>query len=158
MTRTFICLALLLVTAGCWQSSPPVAVPPTPAAKQPLLPKPVQPEKKPVPPAPTYETPEQQAVAALKDVSTADLVQKLADDDQRAAATRALAQRGDAAVPQLLEALENSDPKVRAAAVFALGEIKATAAVAPLTTLAEKDDSEVVRDAARFALDAIGGK
>ncbi|QDU29161.1 HEAT repeat protein [Anatilimnocola aggregata] len=111
------------------------------------------PEKAP-PPTTTDVTP------PLPVLSVAELVAKLAIPDERQAAAVALCKQGPEAVPALLKALDHQDWQVRAAAVFALGQLGKESAAARdrLEVLAEKDENANVRDAATFALDAIAGK
>ena len=70
-------------------------------------------------------------------------------------ATYALAARGDAAVPVLLELVDHDDSWVRINAAFALGEIGATSAVPRLAALLANPHQQVVRQALD-ALAAIG--
>jgi HEAT repeat protein len=111
----------------------------------------------PLPPPQTYTRPDDAAVSALAETPLEELMALLADAKQRDAASRAAVQRGQAAVLPLVAALQNDDPQVRAAAAFTLGQIGADArpAVEALQAQAEKDDNEIARDAAVFALDAI---
>ena len=89
-----------------------------------------------------------------------ELLVQLRDAKTREYAANSLAAHGTAAVPTLLKTLDDQDWQVRAAAVFALGQIGKSAAEAKthLQTLAEKDENPRVRDAAAFAVDAIEGK
>lgn len=119
------------------------------------------PEKKAdLPPAQTFTPPEDKELAALKEVPVEELVTRLGDEKQRELATRALVERGEAAAEPLTKGLEASDPQARAAAAFALGQLgkEAASATAALKKIAESDDSEIARDAATFALDALEGK
>lgn len=103
---------------------------------------------------------EDKALAALKDVPIDELVTKLGDEKERSLATRALATRGKDAVAPLVKALDSEDAQVRAAAAFTLGQLGDDAAEAKdrLKTMSESDESEIAKDAAAFALDALEGK
>ena len=71
-------------------------------------------------------------------------------------AAKAVARIGTIAVEPLIEALKDSNWKVREAAAWALGEIKNTRAVEPLIQ-ALKDSDKGVREAAAWALRTITG-
>jgi len=109
------------------------------------------------PPAIT-EPPATNSVKAppTRPINVHDLVAQLGTDDRQAAAV-SLASAGKSAVPALLKALDHADWQVRAAAVFALGQIGADAGEAKpkLQSIAERDENASVRDAAAFALDAL---
>jgi len=154
MPRTFLCF-LLVGLAGCPATPAPVAKKPPVAVGggNPVVAK----NGDSTPPR-TFTPAEDKAVAALKDSSVEELIKLLGQADQRDVASRALAARGDESAAALVEALKSSDAQVRSAAAFTLGKIRSASAVAPLTAVAEKDDVELVRDAARFALDAIAEK
>ena len=119
-----------------------------------------KPDDKPADPPQTFVPPEDKELAALKDVATDELVSRMGDEKQRELATRALIQRGAEAAGPLTKALESKDPQARAAAAFALGQLgkDGAAAADALKKMAESDDSEIARDAAAFALDAMEGK
>lgn len=169
MARPAWWMVAILLFVGCAPSSSgppakPTAVMPTNGPEgtvAPVTDPPPEPEpKKKLPPPQTFAPPEDKAVTALKDVPPDELTARLGDEKQREAATRALVQRGADAVAPLTKALETSDPQARAAAAFALGQLgKDGAEVIPvLKKVSESDESELVRDAATFALDAIEGK
>lgn len=126
-------------------NSPPVTNPP--ATISPVDPD--RPTNAPIPPTPPKPA-----------VNVNEQIEKLTKDADRQAAAVALASVGKSAVPALLKALDHADWQVRAAAVFALGQIGSEASEAKnrLQTIAEKDENGSVRDAAAFALDAMESK
>ena len=146
----FLLAGMLLVGCKSEQSPPqPPANTPTPAPIDPVAPptpKPVDPPPAntptPVPPQPAVNIDEQ--------------IKKLSTPDRQAAAVT-LAGEGKSAVPALMIVLGHNDWQVRAAAVFALGQIGPDAAAAKprLKTMAAQDEHASVRDAAAFALDAM---
>ncbi|WP_254510646.1 HEAT repeat domain-containing protein [Anatilimnocola floriformis] len=177
--KTFSLCALLLTAllAGCTTeqaSTPPITETPKPASVDPETPlqrspieRPDQIEKVPVEPAPADPTPVDPPAKVPENnpptptppkpvVNVDDLVKQLATTERQAAAV-SLATAGKLAVPALVKALDDKDWQVRAAAVFALGQIGKDAmdAKTRLQTIAEKDENASVRDAAAFALDAI---
>ncbi|MHB0939456.1 MAG: HEAT repeat domain-containing protein [Armatimonadota bacterium] len=77
-----------------------------------------------------------------------------ADNGMRAKAIEALATFGPAAVPPLLEALQDKNPSIRRAAARALGNIGDSSAVEALLQLAKERDRQV-RESAISALAAI---
>ena len=80
------------------------------------------------------------------------------DPDVRAAAAVALGHIGNpAAIAPLIEQLDYADRFVRAGALTALGELKATSAVNQIVHLMRNDPISNVRAAAEQALCAIGG-
>ena len=92
-----------------------------------------------------------------RQMSVGQLVAALGDPaDPHAAACDELAARGAEAVEPLIEVLGGDDADARRRAVFALGQIgpPAKAALPALQALAEGDD-EILRDAAKFAIDAV---
>jgi HEAT repeat protein len=70
----------------------------------------------------------------------------------------ALKEFGEPAVKLLLSGLKAKNPKRRAAAAAALGEMQETKALDPLITLLESDPEGDVRSSAAFALGYIGDK
>lgn len=156
------CVTLLL---GCVPSPPPEPVPPPVVEREPVSPLPVVPMTDPPatgtpadPVKPT--TPPTDPALPKAAVNVSEQIEKLTNEKERQAAAVALASVGKAAVPALTKALDHADWQVRAAAVFALGQIgkDASEAKARLQTIAEKDENNSVRDAAAFALDALEGK
>ena len=87
----------------------------------------------------------------------AQLVVQINDPEKRDAAADALKKQGKDALPKLTELLASGDWQVRAAAVFAIGQLGADAkdALPTLKKLAEEDDSEAVRSTAKYAVDSI---
>lgn len=80
------------------------------------------------------------------------------DPDVRAAAALALGQVGNpAAIAALIEQLDHEDRFVRAGALTALGDLKATSAINQIVHLMRNDPISNVRAAAEQALCAIGG-
>jgi len=122
----------------------------------PNQPKVVKPER------PKVVEPEQPPVVGERNVADADrdeLIQCLGHEDmaiRQEAADRLRAQGPDAIAP-LIEALDDENYHVRAGAVFALSLFgpEAKSASAKLEELAEEDDWEAVRSAAKFALQSI---
>lgn len=165
MSRLFGLLAVLVICAGCVPTpsdAPPkktsVTTSPSTTPNEEVPTTPAETPSK-SPPAKTFTPVEDKDLAALKDVPIDDLLAKLADEMQRTLAARALAARGAAAVDPLIKALDHQDPQTRAAAAFALGQLGKEAAAAKdrLQQMATSDDSEVAKDAAAFALDAVEG-
>lgn len=114
------------------------------------------------PDRPKVIKPEQPPVVGERDVAAADrdeLIQCLGHEDmaiKQQAVDRLLAQGRDAITP-LIDALDDENYHVRAGAVFALSLFgpEAKSASAKLEKLAEEDDWEAVRSAAKFALQSI---
>lgn len=166
MQRTAWLMLLVLAATGCLQSS---SSPPKKRTSltttQPDKPETPAPAKKPTgetpepPPPQTFQPAEDKELAALQDVPVDELVAKLSDDQERSLATRALAERGADAVAPLVEALASDDAQVRAAAAFTLGQLGEDAAPAQerLQEMSASDESEIAKDAATFALDALEG-
>ncbi len=156
MIRTLFTAAALLTLLGCGGSPKDAQRP----RKTKIITEVPQPEANPPSPPQVYTPPENPQLTLLKEVTTDQLIAKLGDEKERDTAAWALAERGAEAVPALQKALGDKSPQVRAAVVYTLGQCgkHAQGAVAELKRLQEKDDSEVVRDAAAFALDAIEGK
>jgi hypothetical protein len=151
----FVTFALLL--AGCL--SEPTPAPPPNAESEPKMPLacPILPPE--APNLARANDPTANMQTPPKPVNVDELIKQLTTDDRQAAAV-ALASAGKRAVPALVNVLDDKDWQVRAAAVFALGQIGSDAAEAKdkLQTIAEKDENTSVRDAAAFALDAIAEK
>lgn len=84
------------------------------------------------------------------------LIQALNDQDEgvRGTTTEALGRIGKPAVEYLIEALKNEKEYARLNAIMALSMIGDKRAVDPLTS-ASKDDSEIVRKAAKMALEKV---
>lgn len=160
-TTSALILLTGLLLAGCTKD--PVPAPPPKADGDPVVPTPVNPipptPATNTPPANTTNTPPANTNTPPKPVNIDEQIKRLATDDRQAAAV-SLATAGKSAVPALVKALDHQDWQVRAAAVFALGQIGPDAAEAKdrLQTVAEKDENTSVRDAAAFALDAIAEK
>ncbi|HTN75321.1 MAG TPA: HEAT repeat domain-containing protein [Pirellulaceae bacterium] len=156
MRRYFWASLLLLGVIGC--GSPASSDAPAPK----ILTEKDVPQPKPTPNTPprTYVTPGDEAVTALQETAVSELIAKLKTPESRDAAARALALRGPAVAQELIAALDDPQAEVRAAAAFSLGQLSqdGSAALPALRAKAEKDDSELVRDAATFAADAIEGK
>lgn len=159
-TRLTILMASLAVLGlGCTPPNTPEPDPPPPkmtataSSTEPVLPSSEKQGE------PTVETEPGQAPRAepYADLSIDQLVIALGRPDERNEIASALAGRGKAAVPAIEQALEHPDWQVRAAAVFALGQIGKDAAPAKtkLAALVKDDENSTVRDAATFALDAI---
>lgn len=108
-------------------------------------------------PASSPASPSNTEQADLAALEPEQLIERLADDKQRDAATRALVAKGPATLEALKTALDNEDWQVRAAAVFTIGQLGEAAAPAhdKLKQIAEQDENPAVRDAAAFALDAL---
>lgn len=156
-----------LALLGCTPPNTPEPPPPPPVAP---VSQPVQPTSTPPVTDPTVaETPANPVLPATPPVepeppkaavNVGEQIDKLTNEKDRQAAAVALASVGKSAVPALTKALDHADWQVRAAAVFALGQIgkDASDTKARLQAIAEKDDNSSVRDAAAFALDALEGK
>lgn len=157
MNLKYLSLVLLVSLVGCGAKSSPDD-PKNNGTK--VITEVPQKSDKPTTPPKVFTSPSEEAVEKLKGTPTADLIAQLSDEKQRDIAARALAARGTEAVPALLTALGDKEPTARAAAVYALGQCgkNGASALEKLRTLKEKDDSELVRDAAAFAIDAIEGK
>ncbi|MGI8503683.1 MAG: HEAT repeat domain-containing protein [Hassallia sp.] len=98
-----------------------------------------------------------------QDVSNTEInsnIEKLGNDAESEKASKALQKRGLKAVPDLVKALQNKNPKVRTNAASALGSIgKEAASAVPALTEALKNDKEAqVRTSAASALGSIGEK
>jgi outer membrane biosynthesis protein TonB len=144
---------------------PPPATPPVAPVSQTTVPPPIEPAVTKPPAVVTVEKPDKPQPAPVdpspsQPVNVSEQIEKLTKNEDRQAAAEALASVGKSAVPALLKSLDHADWQVRAAAVFALGQIGSEAgeAKARLQTIAEKDENSSVRDAAAFALDAMEGK
>ena len=70
-------------------------------------------------------------------------------------ASSAVSKLGDAAVPDLIKALENKKTNVRIAAVLALGKIDNNAAIAALNRIKKDDPDENVRIYARKMIEKL---
>lgn len=79
------------------------------------------------------------------------------DEYVRARAAAASPAAGDSAIDLLIKTLGDKEPVVRRAAIQALGELKATNAVAPLTEYL-KDEDQSIRKTSAIALGRIGDK
>ncbi len=165
-------LVLCTLILGCTPPNTPEPPPPPPpvAHGEPVSPTPVEPTSTPPvtnPPVtispiepdrptnvPVPPTSPKQAV------NVSEQIEKLTNDAERNAAASALASVGKSAVPALLKSLDHTDWQVRAAVVFALGQIgkDASEAKGRLQAIVEKDENAEVRNAAAFALDAIENK
>ena len=97
--------------------------------------------------------------ARVREMKVADLIASLSDADLSDAATDELSARGADAVKPLIDALESSDAMAQQRAIFTLGRIGPTAkdALPKLNELAAESNSEMIRDSAKFAIDAIEG-
>jgi hypothetical protein len=94
----------------------------------------------------------------LADATVAELAAHIAQPSTRDNAADVIRDRGPAAVPELLTALDDTDWQVRAGAVFALSLLgeDAQKALPKLRTMAKHEQHESVRDAAVWAIDALG--
>jgi hypothetical protein len=141
LVRGWFVASCMIVACGCTPNTP--EPPPTPPPVVPVTPTsntPVNPQKSP------------------SGASIDELIALLPNDDARnAKPADQLAARGKAAVPALTAALAHQNWRVRAGAVYALGQIGKDAADVQerLEALAQQDENSTVRDAAAFALDAI---
>lgn len=86
-----------------------------------------------------------------------ELITSLGDAQLASAASDELVNRGAETVPAIISALDNTNPAIVAQAIFTLGRFGngAAAALPKLKSLAAESQSETVRDAAQFAIDAI---
>jgi len=79
----------------------------------------------------------------------AELIEQLSDDDRTwTAAVIALQKLGEPAVVELVEALEDKNPRVRRGAVQALGEIKVASVIDPLIKMLNDSETAIRIDAA----------
>jgi hypothetical protein len=118
--------------------------------------QPVPGDPNPPPDQPPAPPPEESALAKE---TTSDLIGKLGNDATGQAAARVLAQRGGSEVIEALAgALAHENWQVRAGAAFALGQMGQAAlpAKAALEKAVAGDAEQTVKDAAAFALEAIG--
>lgn len=173
-TRIIWLLLIGVALPGCSPSNTPEPPPPPPVATgEPVAQTPTEPMNTPPvtnPPATispvdpdrptTAPIPPQPPQTVQPTVNVDEQIARLTSAADRQAAAVALASAGKAAVPALTRSLDHADWQVRAAAVFALGQIgsEANEAKARLQMIAEKDENSSVRDAAAFALDAIDSK
>src|SRR5687767_437352 len=107
----------------------------------------VKPEEIPeVPPSP-----EEEEVAKL---STSELVDELGKPHARLIASKVLASKGEAVVPDLVKALKNEDWQVRAGAIFTLGRLgkAAESALPELKKLQETETNDTVKDSIPYCL------
>lgn len=107
---------------------------------------------------PTEDLSEERQQAAAMDVP--ELIDALSDPQLADAASDELAGRGSASVEPLVRAIESSDdPLAQQRAAFTLGQLGAAAkpALPKLKEIREGGQSEVLRDTAAFAIDAIEG-
>ena len=127
---------------------------PATAPTEPDAPAPAEPD---VPP-PAEPPPVEPDAPATAGADVATLIGRLADDSTRDRAAAELKAKGAAVVPQLIESLAHESWQARAGAAFALGMFgqDAAAALPALRELSTDDQQEAVRDAAAFAIDAIG--
>lgn len=95
----------------------------------------------------------------VANLTIAELIETLPDPELAAPATEELYRRGDEAVKPLTAALEHEDAAVQHRAIFLLGRYGdvASDALPKLRDIAKNSDSEIARDAANFAIDAIEG-
>ena len=110
-------------------------------------------------PDPVAEAPDPVVEAPTGEDEFAELVASLGSEDtsDRKDAADALVAEGEAAVPELANALESDSVRTRAAAAYALNEIGADAAEATPTLLeAIKDSDELVRALATSTLAQVG--
>lgn len=138
------------VVATAPESDPVVE---TPSAE---APSPESPTESPITESPT-ETPVTETPDAEDEF--ADLVASLGSEDtsDRKTAADALVAEGEAAVPELADALESDSVRTRAAAAYALNEIGEDSAQATPTLLeAIRDDDEIVRALAVSTLSQVG--
>jgi len=100
------------------------------------------------------------ARAVAREMTIAALVDALGDPKMSLVAAEELAERGEEAVPPLIDALDHNDETIRQRAIFTLGQLGPAArdALPRLKELAETGDTEVVQDSAKFAIDAIEGE
>ncbi len=154
--RSMCVAGLTVLLAGCGGSEspgPPKPVPPDGANV--TKPDDSKTTKPPDVPHPKDSRP-------LSDLQIADLIQNTghADAARRKEAEDALLAAGaGVVVPELIKALDDENWHVRAGVVCTLSRF-GKAAAPSLTKLREKsakDESEAVRDAAAFAIDAIEG-
>lgn len=98
--------------------------------------------------------------AKAREMDVAALIDALGDEQLAKIAADELASRGTDAVKPLVDALDDDSADVQHGAAYALGQMGAAAneALPKLKALAENSDSEVVQDAASFAIDGIQGK
>lgn len=144
---------------------PPPATPPVAPVSQTTVEPAIEPMATNPPAVETVENPDKPQSTAVdpspsQPIIVSEQIEKLTKNEDRQAAAEALASVGKSAVPALLKSLDHADWQVRAAAVFALGQIgsEASEAKARLQKIAAKDENSSVRDAAAFALDAMEGK
>jgi len=85
------------------------------------------------------------------------LLVKLAEPETRDEAVEVIREKGSAAVPDLVAALDDPNWRVRAGAAFGLSILgkEAEQALPQLRKMAESEQHESVRDAAAWAIDAI---
>lgn len=147
-------LALCVVIAGCKPSVAPREDDEKEPKGQSIVTPPPTRQKAPKP----YQAP----ITGSPDLEVADhgqLVQSLGHEDTavRLEAADRLASQGSQAIPLLIEALDDENYHVRAGAVYSLGLLgpAAKSALPKLEELAEEDQWEAVRDAAKFARHAI---
>lgn len=163
----FRSLLFLLLLVGCSLlgcNSEPVE--PTPPEPNPEEPNPEEPTPRPNPSAdPLPERPIDPVVQPPTAGSPQDLgggpqqwTAALSNPELMDQAIAQLTADPAASLPALRDALASENPQLRQRAAFVLGQLGADArpAAEELKKLAEQDDSQVVRDTARFALDAIG--
>ena len=162
-----ICLKLVvtltIVIAGCKPSESPSANGDS-VDQGDRQPKNLQAQNPKTQRTPKQPKPEQPPITGQPDLAAADqqeLIQCLGHEDleiKQQASDRLLSQ-GSEAIPALIAALDDDNYHVRAGAVFSLGRYgpEAKSATAKLEALAEEDQWETVRDAARFALESIKG-
>ena len=96
----------------------------------------------------------------MANLSTADLVDELGKPHARLVASKVLAAKGEAVVPDLVKALKHEDWQVRAGAIFTLGRLgkAAESALPELKKLQETETNETVKDSIPYCVDAIEGK
>ena len=159
MCRPYLTLVLLIPLLGC-EAKSTSSTTNTQGGTTPVITEVLPTRTSPPGPPQVFTPPEDEAVAKHRETPVSELIAKLASDDERQVAAKALASRGKGVVPELLAALDDKEPKVRAAAAFTLGQLgkQGTDAVEKLQKVAKSDDSETARDAAAFAIDAIEGK
>ncbi|QDU93761.1 HEAT repeat domain-containing protein [Lignipirellula cremea] len=178
MSRTLACLLLAAMLIGCTEkpaapTDPPKKTPTTqPAPPTDVKPTDVKPtdvkptETDPPEGEPIIEPLDTDPPAAKPEVkqppATVDPpgIARLGDPAQRDAAVAEYVAQGEAAAPELIQALESGDPQVRAGAAFALSRLgpKAKSALPALEQVSKSDPDDVARSAADFAIIAISGK
>ncbi len=139
MYRNSVLLLLLLahsLSTGCFRSAPKIEPPPKP------------------------DVPRISDERPLEELSNQDLIQNLGHEDprrQRAAELALTSQRPNDIVPELIDSLEDKNWHVRAGVIRTLGLFgtDAAAALPRLEHIAETDEEEAVRDAAKFNIPVV---